>query len=60
MSLAGTLLMEEPYNPKLLALFRERMVLPRRKIVGRVLDRGIERGEIRPDVNVERVLDLPD
>src|SRR5436190_17580502 len=30
MSLAGTLLMEEPHNPRLLALFRERMVLPRR------------------------------
>src|SRR5690242_21889169 len=27
MSLAGTLLMEEPYNPRLIELFRERMVL---------------------------------
>ena len=33
MSLAGTLLMEEPHNPRLLALFRERIVLPRRAII---------------------------
>src|SRR5437763_8856532 len=58
MSLAGTLLMEEPHNPELLELFRERMVLPRRAIVAGVIERGIERGQIRPDVDVERVLDL--
>ena len=33
MSLAGTLLMEEPHDPRLIELFRERMVLPRRQIV---------------------------
>src|SRR2546421_6531147 len=33
MSLAGTLLMEEPHNPRLIALFRERMVIPRRHII---------------------------
>jgi AcrR family transcriptional regulator len=58
MSLAGTLLMEERHNPELLALFRERMVLPRRAIVRAEIERGIERGQVRPDLDVERVLDL--
>jgi hypothetical protein len=58
MSLAGTLLMEEPYNPRLLELFRERMVIPQRRIVGEVIEDGIARGQIRPDVDVESVLDL--
>lgn len=58
MSLAGTLLMEEPYNPGLLELFRERMVNPQRQIVRDTIQKGIERGQIRPDVDVERVLDL--
>ncbi len=58
MSLAGTLLMEEPYNPRLLELFRERMVKPRRQRVRETIEQGIERGQIRPEVDVERVLDL--
>jgi AcrR family transcriptional regulator len=57
-SLAGTLLMEEPYNPRLLELFRERMVTPQRRIVSETIQEGIQRGQIRPDVDVERVLDL--
>ena len=58
MSLAGTLLMEEPYNPRLLELFRERTVIPQREMVAEVIQAGIERGEIRADVEIERVLDL--
>jgi AcrR family transcriptional regulator len=56
-SLAGTLLMEEPYNPRLLELFRERMVIPQREIVADTIREGIERGQIRADVDIERVLD---
>jgi AcrR family transcriptional regulator len=58
MSLAGTLLMEERHDPRLLELFRDRMVLPRRAIVRETVRRGIERGEIRGDVDVERILDM--
>jgi hypothetical protein len=58
MSLAGTLLMEERHDPRLLELFRERMVLPRREIVRDTIREGIERGQIRSDVDAERVLDL--
>lgn len=57
-SLAGTLLMEEPYNPKLLELFRDRMVIPERQIVGETIQGGIDRGQIRPNLDVEPVLDL--
>jgi AcrR family transcriptional regulator len=57
-SLAGTLLMEEPYNPRLLELFRKRMVIPQRQMVAETIQHGIERGQIRHDVNIERVLDL--
>jgi AcrR family transcriptional regulator len=57
MSLAGTLLMEEPHNPQLIALFRERMVHPRRQIIRDTIEKGIERGQIRPDLDTERTLD---
>ena len=57
MSLAGTLLMEEPHNPRLIALFRERMVHPRRRIIRDSIQKGIERGQIRPDLDTERTLD---
>ena len=57
-SLAGALLMEEPHNPRLLELFRERMVLPQRQIVADTLREGIERGQVRPDADLERILDL--
>lgn len=57
-SLAGALLMEEPYNPRLLQLFRARMVLPQRQMVADTIQEGIRRGQIRPDVDSERVLDL--
>jgi AcrR family transcriptional regulator len=57
-SLAGALLMEEPYNPGLLEMFRERMVTPQREIIADTIKQGIERGQIQPDVDVERILDL--
>src|SRR5438477_7357057 len=47
MSLEGTLLMEEPHNPGLITLFRERMVEPRRRIIRDSIEKGIERGQIR-------------
>jgi AcrR family transcriptional regulator len=57
-SLAGTLLMEEPYNPRLLELFRQRMVIPQRRILAEAIQEGIARGQIRANVDIERVLDL--
>ena len=57
-SLAGTLLMEEPHNPQLLQLFRERMVVPQRRIVAEMIQQGVDGGQIRPDVDLESVSDL--
>lgn len=57
-SLAGTLLMEEPYNQRLLELFRERMVTPQRQIVADTIKAGIACGQIRADLDIERILDL--
>ncbi len=57
MSLAGTLLMEEPHNPQLIALFRDHMVLPRRQIIRSVIEKGIAAGQIRPDLDIEPVID---
>jgi AcrR family transcriptional regulator len=57
-SLAGTLLMEEPSNPRLIELFRERMITPQRQIVTETIQEGIERGQLRADLDIERVLDL--
>jgi AcrR family transcriptional regulator len=58
MSLTGTLLMEEPHNPRLIELFRERMVLPRRQIIRDSLEKGIDRGQVRADLDVDRIIDL--
>jgi AcrR family transcriptional regulator len=47
----GSLLVEEQREPGLLGVFRERILFPRRALVDRMLQRGIERGEIRPDID---------
>ncbi|HET7028986.1 MAG TPA: TetR/AcrR family transcriptional regulator [Candidatus Limnocylindrales bacterium] len=47
----GSLLVEEQREPGVLAVFRERILAPRRGFVEAMLRRGIERGEIRPDID---------
>jgi len=47
----GSLLVEEARHPGLLETFRGNLLGPRRKIVDRMLQRGIERGEIRRDID---------
>lgn len=44
-------------NPELAEDFRRRFLLPRRRTVVDVLRRGIERGELRADLDLELVLD---
>lgn len=58
MSLAGTLLMEEPHNPRLIELFRQRMVHPQRQRVRETIEAGISSGQIARGTDVERLLDL--
>jgi AcrR family transcriptional regulator len=51
MSLVGTVLAEENHTPDLLALFRERLVKPRRASLRAVLERA--RKEIRRGVDID-------
>jgi len=60
MSLIGTCLAEEQHTPELLALLRERTVLPRRALLREVLEHARSMGEIRagadPEVAVSALL----
>jgi len=47
----GSLLIEERREPGLLEAFRARLLTPRRQLVEAMLRRGIERGEVRPDID---------
>ena len=47
----GSLLTEERREPGLLETFRARLLMPRRQLVEAMLVRGIERGEVRPDID---------
>ncbi|MFC8244642.1 TetR/AcrR family transcriptional regulator [Streptomyces chartreusis] len=53
MALIGTCLAEEAHTPELLALLRERTVLPRRDLLRTVLEQACGRGEIRPEGDLE-------
>ena len=52
-AMIGALLVEERRNPELFELFRQRIIRPRRDDAMMVLQRGVERGEIRADANLE-------
>jgi AcrR family transcriptional regulator len=47
----GSLLVEEQREPGLLGIFRERILGPRRGMVEAMLRRGVERGEIRAEID---------
>lgn len=51
MRLLGMLWADEERNPELVALFRERVIMPRRQMMIDVLRRGQERGQVRGDVD---------
>jgi AcrR family transcriptional regulator len=53
MATLGTVLAEEHETPELLALFRERLVAPRRRELHGVLAGARERGELRADANLD-------
>lgn len=55
MSLIGTVLAEESHTPELLRYFRERLVVPRRKMLRTVLERARAAGELRPGVKLDTV-----
>jgi AcrR family transcriptional regulator len=53
MALVGTVLAEEHETPALLASFRAYLVAPRRRSVLDILDQARQRGEIRPDADLD-------
>jgi AcrR family transcriptional regulator len=53
MTMLGTVLAEENDTPELLALFRERLVKPRRRELRAVLEAARARGELRPGANLD-------
>jgi AcrR family transcriptional regulator len=52
-SMIGTLLVRERDDPALLELFRQQVLRPRIGIATAILRRGVERGELRPDIPLE-------
>jgi AcrR family transcriptional regulator len=56
--LVGVVLAEEKRQPELIAAFRKQIVLPRRALSKTILKRGIERGEVRPDLDLEQAADV--
>lgn len=52
------LLAESAHEPELQALFYENIVAPRRRVIRTVFERGIERGEVREDLDVEIAMDM--
>lgn len=47
-----------PNNPEILAVFRAGLIEPRQAAVRQVLQRGIERGDVRPEIDLDLVVDL--
>lgn len=58
MALVGTVLAEEGHTPELLALFRERLVVPRRTIIRGILERARRRRELRSGVDLDATVSM--
>lgn len=52
------MLAESAGDPEMHAIFYENLVAPRRAVMAEVLRRGIERGELRRDLDVELAIDM--
>ena len=52
------LLVDATHDPRLFALFREVLVEHRRAALVALLRRGVERGELRPDADLELLVDM--
>jgi AcrR family transcriptional regulator len=58
MAMIGTLLAEERHTPELLALFRERVLAGRRRMLRGVLEIAAGRGEIPQDADIDAAVNL--
>lgn len=52
------LLAETASDDDALKLFAERFIRPRRAVAAKIIERGIESGEFRSDLDVERAMDM--
>jgi len=52
------LVAEASHDERLSEIFIANLVEPRRRVAGRILERGIERGELRGDVDLELMIDM--
>ena len=57
-SFVPRLLAEAAGDREMHAIFYENLVAPRRAVMGDVLRRGVERGELRADLDVELAIDI--
>jgi AcrR family transcriptional regulator len=55
--LIGGLIAEEERHPELIEAFRTVILLPRRALVLSLIERGLERGDVRADIDAEWALD---
>ena len=55
MAALGSLLAEQRRDPELLAAFRARIFDPRREVVHRVVQQGVDGGQIAPDADREAI-----
>lgn len=53
----GGLIAEDRRHPELIEAFRDHLLLPRRAAVRSLIERGIERGDLRADLDPEAALD---
>lgn len=58
MAIVGNCLAEEPVSGELLARIRESTILPRRAAFVEILRAGVERGELRDDLDLEQATSL--
>ena len=57
--LVAPLLAEISRNPELAEAFRRDLVAPRRAVMEQIVQQGMARGELRPDLDVDLALDAP-
>ncbi len=56
-AIMGTLLTQARQNPEFLDLFRKHVILPRRAAIKELLERRVQRGQLRGDLDLEATVD---
>jgi AcrR family transcriptional regulator len=56
--LIKSLLGEAQFDPELAEAFRERWIMPRRRLARKVLKEAIQQGDLRDDIDIEAAIDI--